>query len=648
MKKFIFLAMAFGLAACQTGKTDVGQFESSDAETNYISIKIASANGGGTRSLFDEDDETTPNNEFDDGWKGENAGPDESEVKNVRFYFFDTFGDPAIVDYSTGKSYKDFNPDDDIFADGEQDLNNVEHILAATVIIQIKREAGSPTMAGFPSQVLAILNPPTEELKSLTDTPTLDEVLEYCNAVLYSIEDGFVMSNSVYADGTPVATVNTVPILEENIQTSATSAKEHPLEIYVERVVAKVALDVKLEEKTTATTTEGGRTIYKALTSDKEGADNKYPVVGKDGKAVDTEIYIEFLGWNVTATADNTYMIKHINPQWENNYITATGNLFNTAYEPWNYKEYFRSFWAINPDNLGYEYGNFETAQANSFDKTKYGNVTPYTYLPENAASSDSDYNKQHSQVIIAAQLVDSDGEPLEIAEYAGQKYLNEEEDNVAIKKVLLSALNAKYSYTTDAAAQAQDKFQGISEDDIILETKWETVEGDGLDLTNAPEGRYLVYATLTETAAGYTWYDAMPTEEDLATNNGAAWKTEHASTADAVKAALKALGSVKVWTGGKTYYYFDIRHLANPTGLTATNDKTFEDLQNETPGFYGVVRNHIYKCDITSIYGLGTPVFDPEEVIIPEHPQEEEVFLAAKINILSWRIVNRDYELKW
>lgn len=648
MKKLFIIAIAFGLAACQTEKTDVGQFESSDAETNYISIKIASANGGGTRALLGEQDPDNPN--FDDGWEKGNAVPNESVVNTVRFYFFDTFGDPAVVDYSTGQSYKDFTVGNGIFADGEQELENVEHILTETVIIQIKRDAGSSTMAGFPSQLLAILNPPAT--LSLGDKPKLDAVLEYSNAALYSTKDGFVMSNSVYADGDPVATVNTVPILEENIQTSATLAKDHPLEIYVERVVAKVALNVELEEE------KGGKKVYKALTGDEADADNKYPVVGEEGKAEDTEIYIEFLGWNVTATADNTYMIKHINPAWQNNYITASGNLFNTAYEPWNYKEYYRSFWAINPDNLGYEYGNFATAKAKSFDKTEYQDVTPYTYLPENAANSETDYNKQHSQVIIAAQLVDGQGKPLAIAEYAGQKYLNDKEDNAAIKKVLLSALNAKYSYTTDATAQAQNEFKGISEKDIKLETKWETVEnvtddnrkeGDNLDLEGAPKtGRYLVYATLTDAAADYTWYNAMPTEKDFDGDNGAAWKAAHESSADDVIAALKALGSVKIWTEGKTYYYFDIRHLANPTGLTATEEKTVEDLQNETPGFYGVVRNHIYKCNITSIYGLGTPVFDPDEVIIPEHPQEEEVFLAARINILSWRIVNRDYDLKW
>lgn len=71
--------------------------------------------------------------------------------------------------------------------------------------------------------------------------------------------------------------------------------------------------------------------------------------------------------------------------------------------------------------------------------------------------------------------------------------------------------------------------------------------------------------------------------------------------------------------------------------------------MQNElTPGWFGVVRNHIYKVNLTGIFGLGTPVFDPDEIIIPEKPEEKDVYLAADIRILSWRIVDHGYELNW
>ena len=56
---------------------------------------------------------------------------------------------------------------------------------------------------------------------------------------------------------------------------------------------------------------------------------------------------------------------------------------------------------------------------------------------------------------------------------------------------------------------------------------------------------------------------------------------------------------------------------------------------------FNGVVRNHIYAINVTKIAGLGTPVYNPDEIIYPETPEENEHYIAAQINILSWRVVD-------
>ena len=84
------------------------------------------------------------------------------------------------------------------------------------------------------------------------------------------------------------------------------------------------------------------------------------------------------------------------------------------------------------------------------------------------------------------------------------------------------------------------------------------------------------------------------------------------------------------MWTNGFTYYYFDIKHLGTSVGE------------------YGVVRNHVYKSVVDGLTGLGTPVYNPDEVIYPEKPGDEDTFLAAQIKILSWRIVNGQYKLDW
>ena len=39
---------------------------------------------------------------------------------------------------------------------------------------------------------------------------------------------------------------------------------------------------------------------------------------------------------------------------------------------------------------------------------------------------------------------------------------------------------------------------------------------------------------------------------------------------------------------------------------------------------------------------------FDPEEVIVPQKPTNDETYLGARINILSWRVVKQNIDLEW
>jgi hypothetical protein len=51
---------------------------------------------------------------------------------------------------------------------------------------------------------------------------------------------------------------------------------------------------------------------------------------------------------------------------------------------------------------------------------------------------------------------------------------------------------------------------------------------------------------------------------------------------------------------------------------------------------------------NISDITGYGTPVYEgTTDFIVPEKPVDVDTFVAAQINILSWRVVENDYELK-
>jgi hypothetical protein len=95
------------------------------------------------------------------------------------------------------------------------------------------------------------------------------------------------------------------------------------------------------------------------------------------------------------------------------------------------------------------------------------------------------------------------------------------------------------------------------------------------------------------------------------------------------INAELAKLEPAKIWNDGMTYYYADIKHLAKEKGKI---------------GEYGVVRNHSYKVNIEGVKGWGTPVYDPNQnVEKPVKPTDKETYIAAEINVLSWRVVSQD-----
>lgn len=95
----------------------------------------------------------------------------------------------------------------------------------------------------------------------------------------------------------------------------------------------------------------------------------------------------------------------------------------------------------------------------------------------------------------------------------------------------------------------------------------------------------------------------------------------------DDVKAQIAKLDKVRWWKDGKTYFYVPVEHIGADV--------------------FGVVRNHWYQLSINSITGLGTPVADPTEPIDPEQIEDETYYVAAQVQILKWKVVTQDVDLK-
>lgn len=489
----------------------------------------------------------------------------ENEVTSVRFYFFDASRNAAKVKGDNGDTYYDV-----AMSGSDKDMPNVEKILQATLVIQ------TPENDKEPAYIVAVVNPGPNlddiEIKNIDDLN--DVVADHSNTT------SFIMSSSVYSNGTDK--IEAVDVAG-HLYPTAEAAKEDPVVIHVERVLAKARLTVGL------IAADNG---FYRTTAD---ASEKY-----DGK----EIYVKFLGWNVTATANTSRMIKEINPAWSNSLFGST-LLWNTA-------DYYRSFWAVNPENMSYTWGNFTTdAQLiKEFDPgTTESPKVNYTYLQENASNDFATGvdPTQPSQIIIAAQLVDSEGNPMTFADYAGER-------------TTIDGLIAKYAAASGLWKDTEGGKMQIEASDIELKTVRDLVDDE--DAYKGERNRYKVYAQLTSAASSKTWYTSKAQNADPI-------------SLTAANSRLKALGGAKVWKNGYTYYYFDIQHF---NGGSTENVK----------GKIGVVRNHIYAANIKTLTGLGTPVYDPDEIIYTEHPEDDDTFIAAEICILSWRIVPQDINLEW
>lgn len=592
MKKQLFLLPLLGLflAGCSSNDslTDVGENPSESVVRNYLSINMVAANGAGMRDA-------------DSDLDYEKGTAEENNVNMVRFFFFDKKGEATPVrkknETEEGEgsgyfSYLDWYPTD---GDGKEkdEGEKVERIFHTTLGINI------PAGSNFPAKVLAVINP-TLDILALGDKPSQSELNNIISDFKTNLtENNFVISNSVYVDKNKEI-INATELTDENFCATLSEAEEHPVKIYVERVLARLDFKVdmkKMNGEEDIKTLEDGTTIY--LTK-KEG----YTV----GDETSQKIYVKFLGWNITATTDNSRLVKNVSEGWDTEKLFSDDN-------PWNIDALHRSFWAINPpeDKFNYQYGNFGEGTTDSEVDDNYypanGNSIPgNVYLQENAAPFENvnDTTTTPTKVIIAAQLVNEDGEPYALAEWAYKKYTPEN----LLKYLAEGVLNNLYcrekgeNYTTARKIEPTD-------------LEYSTVAPGG----RGDDARFYVYVVLNKEAREQIW--TLGKEENAAQY-----------TADQVNLYIRnVVNHVKVWNTGYTYYYFDVRHL---------NDTPQE------PGYYGIVRNHIYETTVTSVEGLGTPVYNPDEIIYPEKPDYDESIVSADVKILQWRIVSQDYDLKW
>lgn len=569
-KLFPFACVALMMTACASDKDEIGGGTKPGSDPQYLAVNIVNVGATPTTRAA--------------GY--ENGTAAESTIKKVRFYFFNGDGSPYLIKNPgvtgvTGgdvKNWLEASPSDDTSTSGTPSQTEEKITQTVLVINGIKSAA--------PAAIVAIVNPETVDAATLKKGGTMRlSELRYSavgrNFYKKDADNGavseFVMSNSVYVNaGEDVC----ASLVAGHVTTSAETAKTKPVDLYVERVVAKVTADVK-----SSAFELGNGTNWAA---------DKYGTKTAVGKSGDYDVYAVIEGWGLANENGKAEVEKQVDKTW------TDGTL---GFTPWTTADYHRCFWETS---VAFDAGVGANPPVNpTFNQLKAKMQDVLYTLPNTPGSKVTDLkNNDLTKFAVAATLRYKDAagnwHNAEICKYNGVSILGI--DNLK-KQVALTY--SQYYTSTDATNYTQ-----LSKDDIDFKDPDGTMQQYRVTPTLAADPAGTTKKYYTKTTSGTT-----PTFSEVPKAT--------------VLAAIEA-DKAEIRRDGRAYYYVPIKHLENTGGIAE----------------YGIVRNHFYKITLTGITGFGTPVYDPDKVVDPIVPTYENTYLAARVQVLQWRVVNQNASL--
>lgn len=589
MKKFTMLssvlasALMLTVASCSSSDDITGGNggENADGTTSYIAVNLKTVgnaptgNARQTRASYTD----SQNGTYEDGVGVEN------KITGVRFYFFNADGTPYILNNANSSNVNYI--DKTVNANQGDQSETVEGITETVLVLNGENHVA-------PASMLTVINPDVNPELLQNGAPLRWSVMrkELKGSKFYD-DAHFMMSNSTYEEaGNDLCTTQ----LTGKTYASSDDAQNHPVNVYVERVNAKVNANVEgtnFEKETTDVIFDGVNMKDKQKT--KVGV---LSLAKDDGTSDNKDIYAYIVGWGLASENGKAELFKQIDTQ------KFTDEILGIT--PWSTADYHRSFWSLSVPFGGTGVDKNEPVNHKFSDYTHSLGEAVYT-LPNTPTAVIDDahvYDNTLTKFVVAARLAykDADGrlKPAEICEYKGQEFLGT--DN--LKKTFVNEISRYYKKVS--AAGEPDKYENLTPSDITF-------------TTTAPSGTqakdYEVYAKLANTVT--TLYE----------QKGGVW--QEVTNLSVVNNMLQATPA-EVRTGGMAYYYTTIKHLGQPGKL----------------GEYGIVRNHSYQISLNSIKGFGTPVYDPNKTIVTTIPSDDKTYLAAKINVLSWRVVSSKVDL--
>lgn len=591
MKKFTMLssvlatALMLTVASCSSEDVAGGDSQNGKGTTSFLAVNIENVGSAPASRSYQQGDGT-----YEDGTEAE------SKINNVRFYFFNGDGTPyLLVNKNSEKQPVNFL-DQTVETDGNDHDHTAETKTKAVLVLNGETKA-------VPASVIAVINPEVLDNTTLqSGTMTLSELrTSATGSKFYDKTNGFVMSNSVYESAGQ--DVCSTPVANSVFATSE-DAMKNPVDIYVERVNAKV------NAKIDATYKREGETEW-AWTTNADGkcqikvGDIEVTTYAENTNAIPTTntypVYAVVQGWQLADANGKAEVCKQINTSW------YAGEL---GISPWTTSDYHRCFWSKSvPFTSGAQGGanhpvNPKFEDINQSLSGDFSTTPVYTLpnTPAEVIANPTTSANNLTKLIVAAKLVYKDGDtykPAQVCQYRGLTLLGEE----AVKKHIAGGFAQYFKKTTTATG---DVYKSIEASDITFKT----VPG------SSEVKDYEVVATLASNVGELYVKDGETTYKTV--------------SKDDVNAALAKEEAQVRSTDGATYYYTPIKHLGDAGKL----------------GEYGIVRNHSYQVTIQNIKGFGTPVYDPKKEIDPMIPSDENTYLAASIKVLSWRVVSSKVDL--
>lgn len=568
-KLFPFACVALMMSACASDKEEIGSGTKPGSDPQYLAVNIV--NVGATP--------TTRTTDYENGTEAE------SKINKVRFYFFNGDGSPYLIKNPgiagvTGgdpKNWLEASPTDDTSTSGTP--SHIEKITQTVLVINGVQSAA-------PAAIVAVVNPETVDAAKIQSggIVRLSELRYSAVGSKFYKKDAssgavsdFVMSNSVYVNaGEDVC----ASLVAGHVTTSPDAAKAKPVDLYVERVVAKVTADVDANafEK-------GNGTNWAA---------DKYGTKTAVGKSGDYDVYAVIEGWGLANENGKAEVEKQVNKAW------TDGTL---GFTPWTTTDYHRCFWETS---VAFDAGVGGNQPVNpTFNQLK-ANIQDVLYTlpntPGSAVSNLKDNDLTKFAVAATLRYKDAAGNwhNAEICRYNGVSILG-----IYNLKRQVALTFSQYYTSTDGTTYNQ-----LSKDDIDFKNPDGTMQ------------QYRVTPTLAADPAGTTKKYYIKTTSGTTPTFTEVPKATVSAAIEADKAEIRK--------DGRAYYYVPIKHLGDPGKIAE----------------YGIVRNHFYKITLTGITGFGTPVYNPDKVVDPAVPTYENTFLAARVQVLQWRVVSQNASL--